>query len=308
MAMPLVRRSAVLFISTLLAMTIAFVAAAPANAAPSRSDGRSKVIFVHGFDPSGVLGAAVNCKEYWASAINYFKSKGYANNQLITYGYYKKKSGSDGCTTRFKTKSGKYGTRNTSLTDVAKHFANRVYNAYSSSPYGGQKVDVVAHSMGGLVVRSAMYHVRKGTPGFPPYLYIEDVVTLGTPHNGASDFQLNLCAFHDALQCRQMRKGSNFLNGLPQTPSKSHMGTDWTVVSSYDDKTVSASSGAWINAQHKLQYNDSGNRAISHTALKSHKRYKHRGRVKNAGSWSSYALRVAPVVKAYQAVYYKSKY
>ncbi|MGW0916810.1 esterase/lipase family protein [Streptomyces sp. NPDC002784] len=300
------RSSTTLFLSALLALAVLFGAAAPANAAPSRSDGRSKVIFVHGFDPTGVVGAAVNCKEYWSSAINYFKSKNYADNQLITYGYYKKESGSDGCTTRFKDKDGKYGTRNTSLTTLAKHFANRVHNAYSSSPYGGQKVDVVAHSMGGLVVRAALYHVRKGTAGFPPYLYIEDVVTLGTPHDGANTAQLNLCAFHDALQCRQMRKGSNFLDGLPQTPSKSHMGTDWTAVSSHDDKTVSAGSGTWISAQHKLQYDDSGNKAISHTALKSHKNGTYRARVKDAGSWSSYTDRMAPVVKAYKAVFYKA--
>jgi pimeloyl-ACP methyl ester carboxylesterase len=289
-------------------MAIAFVAAAPANAAPSPANGRGKVIFVHGFDPTGVVGAAVNCKKYWASAIQYFKTKGYADNQLITYGYYKKESGSDGCTTRFTDEDGEYGIRNTSLTTIAKHFANRVYNAYSSSPYGGQKVDVVAHSMGGLVVRAALYHVKKGTPGFPPYLYIEDVVTLGTPHDGANAGQLNLCAFHDALQCRQMRKGSNFLDGLPQTPSKSAMGTDWTAVSSYDDGTVSASSGTWIHAQHKLQYDDSGDKAISHTALSSHKYGAYRGRVKHSSSWSGYSEQLAPVARAYQAVYYKSAF
>lgn len=300
------RSSTTLFLSALLAMAIAFVAAAPANAAPSRSDGRSKVIFVHGFDPSGA--AAINCREEWASAIAYFKSRGYADNQLITYSYYKNKSGSNGCTTRFKDANGDYGTRETSLTTIARHFANRVYNAYSSSPYGGQKVDVVAHSMGGLVVRAALYHVKKGSPGFPPYLYIEDVVTLGTPHNGASMGQLTLCgAFMGTpRQCNQMAPGSDFLDDLPQTPSKSAMGTDWTAVSSYDDTTVSESSGTWINAQHKLQYNDSGDKAISHTALKSHKNFTYRGRVKHSGSWSGYAQRVAPVVRAYQAVYYKS--
>lgn len=93
------RSSTTLFLSALLAMAIAFVAAAPANAAPARSDGRSKVIFVHGFDPT--FTAAVNCEEYWSDAINYFKSQRYADNQLITYGYYGKKLGSDGCTTRF---------------------------------------------------------------------------------------------------------------------------------------------------------------------------------------------------------------
>ncbi|WAZ19978.1 lipase family protein [Streptomyces cinnabarinus] len=286
-------------------MAIAFVAAAPANAAPARSNGRGTVIFVHGFDPDGT--AATNCREYWSSAINYFKSKRYTDSQLKTYSYYKNKSGSDGCTWRYKD-SGGYGTRDTSLTAVARSFANRVYNSYSSAPYGGQKVDVVAHSMGGLVVRAALYHVKKGTDGFPPYLYIEDVVTLGTPHNGASGGQLALCnaAYGFPAQCKQMAQGSDFLDNLPVTPSKSAMGTDWTAVSSYDDSTVSASSGTWISAQHKLQYNDSGDKEISHTALKSHKNGTYRARIKNSGSWSSYADRTAPVVRAYQAVYYKS--
>ncbi|WP_172638874.1 esterase/lipase family protein [Streptomyces tailanensis] len=284
-------------------MAIAFVAAAPANAAPSRSNGRSTVIFVHGYDPT--FAAATNCQEYWASAINHFKSNGYTDAQLKTYSYYKNKSGSNGCTWRYKDADGKYGTRNTSLTEIARSFANRVYNSYSSGPYGGQKVDVVAHSMGGLVVRAALHHVKKGTRGFPSYLYIEDVVTLGTPHYGADIGQLNACAH--VRQCRQMRGGSDFLDGLPQTPSKSAMGTDWTVVSSYDDDTVAAGSGAWIHAQHKLQYNDSGDKAISHTALKSHKRGSYRGRVKHSGMWSAYTnYRPAPVELARRAVYQES--
>jgi triacylglycerol esterase/lipase EstA (alpha/beta hydrolase family) len=291
------RSSTTLFLSALLAMAIVFVATAPANATPVRSDGRGKVIFVHGFDPT--LTAAVNCEEYWSDAINYFKSQGYADNQLITYGYYSKKLGSDGCTTRFTDEDGKYGARNTDLTEIARNFANRVYNAYSSSPHGGQKVDVVAHSMGGLVVRAALYHVSKGTTGFPPYLYIEDVVTLGTPHNGANIGQLNLCAH--ALQCRQMREGSNFFKGLPRTPSVSDMGTDWTAVSSYDDGTVSAGSGTWINAHHKTQYHlDAG---IDHTALKDLESGKHRGRVWTV-QWTIWYERPSPLETAFTAAYH----
>ncbi|MBT3150106.1 alpha/beta hydrolase [Streptomyces sp. CHD11] len=289
-------------------MAIAFAAAAPANAAPKRSNGRSAVIFVHGFDGTGA--AATNCQEYWASAINYFQSKKYTNAQLRTYSYYPKKSGSNGCTWRYTNSDGKYGSRRTSLTAIAKNFANRVYNSYSSAPSGGQKVDVVARSMGGLVVRSALYHVKKGTAGFPPYLYIEDVVTLGSPHDGASGVQLALCkaAYNSPQQCKQMTKGSSFLKGLPQTPSKSAMGTDWTAISSHDDSTVSGNSGAWINAQHKAQFDGSGDNQISHTALKSHKNGTFRARVKDGGAWSSYGQRVAPVVMAHKAVLNRSEY
>jgi hypothetical protein len=38
--------------------------------------------------------------------------------------------------------------------------------------------------MGGLVIRSALLIVQRNTPGWPPYLYVEDVITLATPHKG----------------------------------------------------------------------------------------------------------------------------
>ena len=101
------RRSATLLISTLLAMAIAFVAAAPANAAPSPSKGSSNaVIFVHGFDPDDA--ADTDCTNYWSNARAHFRDKGWSGT-LATFGYY---SGGKNCTYKYN------GTRGTSITTV----------------------------------------------------------------------------------------------------------------------------------------------------------------------------------------------
>ncbi|WP_345943030.1 hypothetical protein [Streptomyces sp. SID2119] len=70
---------------------------------------------------------------------------------------------------------------------MAKKFANHISTNYTKR---GIKVDVVAHSMGGLVVRAALHYTHKRAPGFPKKLYIEDIVTLGTPHAGINHGQL----------------------------------------------------------------------------------------------------------------------
>ncbi|MFJ2591339.1 esterase/lipase family protein, partial [Streptomyces sp. NPDC087538] len=49
----------------------------------------------------------------------------------------------------------------------------------------GQTVDLVGHSMGGLIIRAALAGYAKGDPTWPDTLYVEDVVTLGTPHKAA---------------------------------------------------------------------------------------------------------------------------
>ncbi|MFC0624057.1 esterase/lipase family protein [Kribbella deserti] len=303
-----VRRSAAVVVTAVLALTTTLLTTTPANAepirpdsaspesalaaAPSRSDGSSNTLFfIHGFDPKDA--SDTDCSSYWASAKRHFQSKGWRGG-LVTYGYY---AGGKNCTYKYA------GSRQSSLTTISKDLANRIYNGYSRH---GRKVDVVAHSMGGLVIRSALYHVRKGTAGFPPYLYVEDVVTLGTPHDGASTAQLNLCKVFlgSPRQCTQMTPGSDFLKGLPETPSNSRFGTDWTVVSSFDDTTVSEGSGVGVNAEHKIQYDDSGDKALDHSELKSVRTGSYRGRLKHSGSWTRWSNREAPLERARFAVYF----
>ncbi|MGC9544197.1 esterase/lipase family protein [Streptomyces sp. UG1] len=285
------RRLARLFISALVAMAISLLAAAPANAEPSRGDTEGTVIFIHGYDPFGE--AEVDCANYWRNARSYFKDKNW-DGKLYTYGYY---HGNTNCSWNVSYHDGKITDRNTSLNTIAKRFAWHIYYKYSKD---NKKVDIIAHSMGGLIVRTMLRHVALNMTGWPPHLYVEDVVTLGTPHNGANSNYVWLC--RDKVQCQQMTRGSSFLENLGPVTYDSDMGTDWTVMSSFNDGTVSETSGAYPYAEHKIQYSNlPGN--DDHNALRKEYTDMHRGRVKHGGEWSDYKQIAAPLERARLAAY-----
>lgn len=285
------RRFVTLFISTLAAVAMTLTAAAPANAAaPNRSNSEETVIFIHGYAPSGTH----DCADYFKNARTLFQNKHWDGN-LYTYGYYK---GNSNCSYNVN------GSRDTSLNTVAKRFAQHIHNVYSES---NKKVDIVAHSLGGLIVRTMLRHValKGGTEGWPKYLYIEDVVTLGTPHDGTSWAE----GCDRYRQCRQMEKGSSFIRSLGEGLYQSHMGTDWTLVSSFDDTVVTEGSGAGANSQHKIQYKNLPNAAPfitgDHQSLTTVYTGTHTARIKHT-RWSGYAKRASPLERARQAVYYHS--
>lgn len=276
------RRLVTLFLSAMVAMAVTLVAVTPAHAAPGRSDSESTVIFIHGYAPTGEH----DCGSYFQKAWRYFKNKNW-DGRLHTYGYY---NGNTNCSYNYKK------DRNTSLNTVAKRFANRIHNLYSSK---GKKVDIVAHSMGGLVVRTMLRHValKSGKDGWPRYLYIEDVVTLGTPHDGTNWAE----ACDKYRQCRQMEKGSHFIKGLGEALYQSHMGTDWTLVSSFADSVVGEGSGVGARAQHKIQYRNLP--GFDHNTLNTEHRGWHTGRAKHSSSWSSYRDLKSPLERARIAAY-----
>lgn len=280
------RRIVSLLAAVLLAGGFTLVAQAPAFAAPARGNSQADpVIFIHGWSPDG----DANCAAYWSAVTTAFTNAGWTG-ALTTFGYY---SGNTNCDIMYNG-----DTTSTSIKTVGKALANEIYNRYSVN---GVKVDVVAHSMGGLVIRSALTEVAKGTAGYPPYVYVEDVVTLGTPHSGATN--AGWCSFTLWFQCKEMQAGSTFMNGLAARPV-SAMGTDWTVISSYDDGEVSAASGVAMNAQHKIQYDDD----LDHTDLRTvvgsyHARYWHTG---SSATWSAWGTRVGPLQWAKNGCYYQA--
>jgi len=81
---------------------------------------------------------------------------------------------------------------------------------------GANKIEIVAHSMGGLVSRT---YIESSDFYNLPYSYNDDVgrlITLGSPHHGSP-----LAIIHkyhpfitDCLACDQMKEGSDFLNIL----------------------------------------------------------------------------------------------
>ena len=127
-------------------------------------------------------------------------------------------------------------TPNTPIEHIASHLAWNIYDTYSSR---NQPVDVVAHSMGGLIIRYALAATRAGLDGFPPYLLVEDVVSLGTPNGGSRGHR-----FAPSLQGAEMDPGSAFIKALVNDPRgfdpQGRGGTDWTAVGSDDDTAVAA--------------------------------------------------------------------
>ncbi|NUT03740.1 MAG: alpha/beta hydrolase [Hamadaea sp.] len=274
------------------------LAAEPAQAAPARADTKDNaVIFVHGFAATD----GYDCTGYWSSLGAHFRDNGWTG-QLMTFGYY---GGDSRCSFQYD------GNRNTSIHSVAHQLADVIYANYSSK---GLKVDLVAHSMGGLVVRSALLNVQRHTPGWPPVLYVEDVITLASPHQGARDALFCTLIY---LQCRQMYPGSTFFNelevlgmgsgGRPILP-ESAMGTDWTVTASFEDDIVLESSGVNVDANHRMQYNadecTGGEPGLEHSDFTRKRTGLYCVRIHHRGtSWTPFTLQNAPVDRAYQAAY-----
>jgi hypothetical protein len=85
------------------------------------------------------------------------------------------------------------------------------------------KVVVIAHSMGGLVVRRYLQIFGEQS--------VDKVVFVGTPHKGITGEIKDLCPlFGEGLECRDMTEGSVFmrkleLGGLPEIKSENIVGT-----------------------------------------------------------------------------------
>jgi hypothetical protein len=223
-------------------------AGAPVTAAatPKRANAKNRAVyFVHGYQKDTKKG--INCK-MWDKTKDHFKKQKWTGS-LITWGYYK-------ADTNCKYEYG--GNQDTDLKYVSRALAWDIYNRYTSK---GKTVDVVAHSMGGLVIRNAIARVKRDHDGFPPKLYVEDVVTLGTGHGG-SDFA-NFCK---STQCKQMRSHAGhlkWLNGLPTGNFQATGGTDWTQVGSYDDDVITVFQATSFYGKHKVRY--LGNENVEHS-------------------------------------------
>lgn len=217
---------------------------------PPRTNGIKPVYFVHGYSNS----AATDCAATWKEALDTYRAHGWTDSQLWTFGYY---SGDSGC------KEEVTGGTERPIKDIAQDFAIQVWDQYSRF---GVSVDAVGYSMGGLVIRAAITGVQRHDPGFPPYLYIEDVATLSTPHMGtpAISYLCNLASLSE--QCKEMNTtNSSFFswltNGTQHLNPQSAQGTDWTLIGADDDlvspawSSIAVHSTPWtMQVGHKVVY------------------------------------------------------
>lgn len=144
-----------------------------------------------------------------------------------------------------------------------KHLA---YNLawYIRWHYPAQPVDIIDHSMGGLIARWMLYAEQNpstvGSNDFPAqsYVDVQNVVDVSAPNNGAN---LGCLAFW-LVQGKEMCGGSSFLASLngsasgqdPQNPAGAS-GTAWTTLGSEGDTTVAYKSATYMSAAvHKVVY------------------------------------------------------
>lgn len=210
-----------------------------AGAAPA-PDRRHDVLFVHGYQQFNNK----DCNE-WNNMKSYFRSKGWKNSRLHTWGYYVDNKNCD-TNVRF--------TRNDSIVKISKALAKHIYTEYTAK---GKSVSIVAHSMGGLVVRRAIMGPNDSTVGYKgKKLNVRDVVTLSSPHNGSywDCVENPICS----TQRNQMNPGSAFQRWMwkmhKQGRDQGRYGTQYTAVGSDYDGVVSNASALSIGAEIKVSY------------------------------------------------------
>lgn len=181
------------------------------------------VIFVHGYSSATPQG--LNTAGYWSAARNMLASQGFPLTDTLTVSYYKNDTngvditGSGPGTTYPNVVTAGHTRAGYNHTDgiepIAHDLAWFIYNQY-----GSQSVDLVGHSMGGLIMRYALQQVQAANPSFPPSLNIHLAVTLSSPFGG-------LVLGCKDTQCNEMLPGSSFLAALDaNTPSI----TQWVAI------------------------------------------------------------------------------
>ena len=225
-----------------------------ASAVDARTDDTSKItIFIHGF-------GGANCESDWGFLIDHMRASGW------TGGFYVLKflagdsncnarpavaMGCMNCTGSHSFWFGHAGTthdNNTSIRHLSWHLANYIATNFTAR---GLTVDVVAHSMGGLMIRYAL--AKQGVDSFPQIM-VEDVITLGSPHTGAS-----FAALTGTTQGAEMEPTSTLITWLKASAKNPQGigGTDWTVIGSHGDLIVQEDSATAMSVPHRWRYTTS---------------------------------------------------
>ena len=249
-----------------LALALALMPpSASAEAAPvagktppgSDGDGRSvHTVFVHGLDPYD--DASKNCA-LWKPMTRALASWGHDFGKFHPVKYYGHDENCRNDLHKHGSHSQHYPSghvyennghnQEASIRHLGYHLAWYLNNGFAKK---GIPVQIVAHSMGGLMTRYALAQIERGHPKFPSTVTVQDVVTLGTPHDGAGFART--CRY--AKQCQEIIPDNDFLDWLNTYANHpdGFNGTDWTTIGSHADDLVEPNSAIHMDSDHKVKY------------------------------------------------------
>jgi triacylglycerol esterase/lipase EstA (alpha/beta hydrolase family) len=198
---------------------VTFTIAEPGAGAASSTPGSVPVVFVHGFYANKCPG--LNVATAMAGPTAELKAAGWTGS-LDVVAYYACDQGG--------TRIGS-DTVDTPIGTIARQLANYIYATYTSR---GQTVDIVAHSMGGLVARTALAFTKSKVRGFPPSLLVNRAVTFSTPFAGVGPSTIQAVpGLLGTRQATQVTTGSTLLERLAKDGAPSGSGgTSWLVIGS----------------------------------------------------------------------------
>lgn len=186
-----------------------------------RPDDKTKpVLLIHGWG----LGADTDCGATFDRMIGQLRAAGFTG-PFIRVGFY---SGDTNCDMTLRS----WGPveDGSSFKVLAQAFSKYVYETFTKK---GKAVDVVGYSMGGNVVRGAVYGASSKQSGFAAgNLKVEDVVTFGAPFDGAAWYS-SFCLWG---MCSSLKPGAADITWLNQNGDPQGVdGTEYTIFGSDDD-------------------------------------------------------------------------
>jgi len=210
------------FVAPFLALVLGFTVtvAVPGASAGTAAPTATPVVFVHGFF-ANKCPYGLDVASAMSGPTRELATAGWTG-RLDVVSYYNCDQGG--------TRIGSDST-NTSIQTIAAQLAYYIYRTYTSR---GQTVDIVAHSMGGLIVRAALAYTAALASGFPSALLVDRVVAFSAPFTGVGPSTIQAVpGLPGTYQATQVSTGSAFLQSLAKAgPATGVGGTDWLVFGS----------------------------------------------------------------------------
>ena len=230
-------------------------APSPAAAATIRYNADNRqipLLLIHGYNDScygawNVAGADAHgntLAQPNSDARTYLANSGFSNIKEV--GYYNSESSCDenlvadaGLTqcSSLGVSSTDLGTTNDRLEHVSCLLAWYIYSNYTQY---GEPVNVLAHSMGGLLTRYAIGATAAHAASFPPVLWVNNAETVATPHGGIYGAYHDQAAAHgfSGVQFEEMNPNNtsySFMSTIGgYNRPQGYAGTRWAIIAASD--------------------------------------------------------------------------